>query len=338
MKFSIIIPVHNSKNFITKCVESIVNQPFGKEAQIILLENDSADNSLNICNILSKQYKNVEVFSYKNLGVYNIRRVGIKKAIGDYLLFLDSDDFLENDALSTLNHCIGEYNPDLIIFNAKTSISKKLFDFPFKEDLYTEKSLEIFYKTFCKSDMLNALWNKCVKKSIALKSIENNKDIFLNYNEDFLQSSFIINNASSIYYLDKSLYFYNNNDKSLTNSFNPNYLKNVFKAWNIFENASFPWTEKYISFLEERKALALFMYIEKLICSTFPYKEFKSEFNSLLNSKIFKEYKNISLPNFAPKNVVKVRNIINSKFFYQKILLEKILFLMKEKIKFAFYY
>lgn len=338
MKISIIIPVHNSQNFITKCVESIVNQPFGKEAQIILLENDSTDNSLNICNILSKQYKNVEVFSYKNLGVYNIRRVGIKKAIGDYLLFLDSDDFLENGALISLNDCIKTYNPDLIIFNAKTSISKKLFDFPFNKGLYTGKSLEIFYKTFCESDMLNALWNKCVKKNIALKSIENNKDIFLNYNEDFLQSSFIVNNANSIYYLDKSLYFYNNNDKSLTNSFNPNYLKNVFKAWNIFENTSFPWTKKYKDVLQKRKALALFIYLEKMICSTFPYKKFKNEFNSLLNSKIFKEYKNISLPSFAPKNVVKVKNIINSKFFYQKILLEKFLFLTKEKIKFAFFH
>jgi hypothetical protein len=75
-----------------------------------------------------------------------------------------------------------------------------------------------------------------------------------------------------------------------------------------------------------------------MIYSTFPYKEFKNEFNSLLNSKIFKEYKNISLPSFAPKNVVKVKNIINSKFFYQKILFEKILFLAKEKIKFIFYH
>ena len=117
-KFSIIVPVYNLEKYVSKCLDSIFNQPF-KDYEVIVVNDGSKDNSLDIIKKYTKKYKNITLIDQKNKGLSVARNEGIKKATGDYFLLLDSDDFIEYNLVSTLNNYVKE-KPDLIRFQLRT--------------------------------------------------------------------------------------------------------------------------------------------------------------------------------------------------------------------------
>ena len=112
--FSIIIPVYQSRKFLRKTVEDTLKQTY-KNFEIILINDGSDDGSEEICNKLSKEYKCIKVIHQPNKGVSAARNIGIKNSIGKYILFLDSDDRLEINALSMLAKCLILYGVEIII-------------------------------------------------------------------------------------------------------------------------------------------------------------------------------------------------------------------------------
>ena len=100
---SIIIPVYNVEKFLGKCLDSLLEQTHNQEKiQIILINDGSKDNSLEICNEYASSHKNIKVIDKKNEGVSIARNVGIKSATGKYIMILDSDDFLSKDSVENL--------------------------------------------------------------------------------------------------------------------------------------------------------------------------------------------------------------------------------------------
>ena len=118
---SVIVPIYNVEKYIRKTVESIISQNY-KNLEIILVDDGSPDNSIDICAKYAKQYSNI-VFIHKiNGGVSDARNAGIQIARGEYLMFLDSDDYWEGTTiLSDLQKIITENNPDTI-FNYMSSV------------------------------------------------------------------------------------------------------------------------------------------------------------------------------------------------------------------------
>ena len=108
-KFSIIIPVYNVENYIKKCLDSVFSQSF-KDYEVIVVNDGTKDNSMEIV----KDYK-VKVINQKNQGLSAARNTGVKEAKGDYLLFLDSDDYYEKDLLKEINNSL-KNNPDVVRF------------------------------------------------------------------------------------------------------------------------------------------------------------------------------------------------------------------------------
>lgn len=96
-KISIIIPVYNAALFLEKCVSSVLNQTV-RDLEVILVNDGSKDNSLEICNQFAEKDKRVKVIDKPNGGVSDARNLGIDNATGDYLMFVDSDDWLSEDA------------------------------------------------------------------------------------------------------------------------------------------------------------------------------------------------------------------------------------------------
>lgn len=96
-KVSIIIPVHNSSKYLKKCIDSVLKQTY-KNIEVICIENGSKDNSLKIL----KQYKTIKTYSLKESGISLARNYGIKKAKGEYLYFLDSDDYIKENLIEEL--------------------------------------------------------------------------------------------------------------------------------------------------------------------------------------------------------------------------------------------
>ena len=96
-KVSIIIPVHNSEMYLKKCIESVLKQTY-RNIEVICIDNGSKDNSLEIL----KQYKTIKTYSLKESGISLARNYGIKKAKGEYLYFLDSDDYIKENLIEKL--------------------------------------------------------------------------------------------------------------------------------------------------------------------------------------------------------------------------------------------
>ena len=96
-KFSIIIPVYNVEKYLKKCLDSVFNQTY-KDYEVIVVNDGTKDNSMDIV----KDY-DVKVINQKNQGLSAARNAGVKKATGEYLIFLDSDDYWEKDLLKELS-------------------------------------------------------------------------------------------------------------------------------------------------------------------------------------------------------------------------------------------
>lgn len=100
-KISFIIPVYNTEKYLETCIDSIINQEY-HNYEIILVDDGSKDGSGVICDTFSKEYDNVKTIHQKNSGLSEARNTGIKNSTGDYLLFVDSDDFIEKNSLSKI--------------------------------------------------------------------------------------------------------------------------------------------------------------------------------------------------------------------------------------------
>ena len=98
---TIIVPVYNAEKYLSKCIESILTQTY-THFELLLLDDGSNDNSLSICDYYAKQDTRIRVFSHLNMGVSATRNRGIELALGEYISFIDSDDWVKNNYLETL--------------------------------------------------------------------------------------------------------------------------------------------------------------------------------------------------------------------------------------------
>lgn len=125
VKFSIIVPVYNTEQYLERCIESILKQTY-EEYEIILVNDGSTDNSKKIIREYQKQYpEKIKVVSKKNGGLSSARNKGVSKATGDYILFVDSDDYIEKGLLKTLNAKTKD-SPDVIRFQIKEICGDKI--------------------------------------------------------------------------------------------------------------------------------------------------------------------------------------------------------------------
>ena len=127
-KFSIIIPVYNVEKYIKKCLDSVFNQSF-KDYEVIVVNDGTKDNSMDIV----KKY-DVKTINQDNQGLSVARNTGVSKAKGEYLLFLDSDDYIEKDLLKEINKSL-KNNPDLVRFQIREVYedSSDVKDYPEQE-------------------------------------------------------------------------------------------------------------------------------------------------------------------------------------------------------------
>ncbi len=125
-KFSIIVPVYNVEKYIKKCLDSIFNQSF-KDFEVIVVNDGTKDDSMKIVNNYD-----VIVVSQENMGLSEARNNGVKKAKGEYIIFIDSDDYIEKDLLKRIDESTSN-NPDLVRFQIKDVLDDKTIKFKEKE-------------------------------------------------------------------------------------------------------------------------------------------------------------------------------------------------------------
>lgn len=114
IKVSVIVPVYNVERYLEKCLNSLVNQTL-KAIEIIVVNDGSPDNSQKIIDKYSKKYQNIKAFIKENGGLSDARNYGLTKAKGEYVSFVDSDDYIENNALEIMYNTAKKSNLDIVV-------------------------------------------------------------------------------------------------------------------------------------------------------------------------------------------------------------------------------
>lgn len=124
-KISVIVPVYNMELHLRECIESLINQTY-KNIEVLLVDDGSIDSSGKICDEYAKVDLRVKVYHIKNSGPAKARNYALKKITGDYVIFLDSDDWLEKETLQECYDAIELYKDDMILFNLCDFIGDKV--------------------------------------------------------------------------------------------------------------------------------------------------------------------------------------------------------------------
>ena len=120
MKYSVIIPVYNAARTLRRCLDSLVDQSFD-DYELLLINDGSTDGSDAICREYANAYSCIRYFPKENGGVSSARNLGLEQAKGEYILFVDSDDYVAETYLETINRAVSETHPDLLIFGAEST-------------------------------------------------------------------------------------------------------------------------------------------------------------------------------------------------------------------------
>lgn len=216
-KFSIIIPLYNAEETIDRCMNSIVNQNYNNY-EVIVADNESTDNSLSIIKKYQKEYGFINIFKSKSSLAGGVKNLAIKKCSGDYFIVVDSDDYVEENLLMTLNKKINkEYS--LIRYNAYHNLknSENMFITNIAENEYNN----ITYLKLVINEYINE--NKIFGPSwlyaYNTKFFKDNKFVFKNmHQEDYGLTPQIILKTKNIYVINDILYSYIYNEKGMTNT------------------------------------------------------------------------------------------------------------------------
>ncbi|WP_314991060.1 glycosyltransferase [uncultured Gemella sp.] len=217
MKVSVVVPVYNVEKYLKRCLDSIVNQTY-KNIEIILVNDGSKDNSRDICEEYEKNYENVSLIDQANGGLSAARNTGLKHINGEAVTFVDSDDWLELDAIEYYVDSMKKYNVDMVVTNnVRTKDYQEKTPQP---DSITEEVLtqEEYAKKFFKingNSIEYYAWSKLYKREI-MEGVEFPVGLFA---EDVLGTFRYMKNAQNIFHSNRVTYNYFINDSGLTAKF-----------------------------------------------------------------------------------------------------------------------
>lgn len=219
-RVSIIVPIYNCELYIKKCLTSIINQTY-KNIEIIVVNDGSTDNSVSIIKELMVKDKRIKLLNQKNSGVSIARNKGLENSKGNYVLFIDSDDWIEKNCIEDLVNKINEVKTDVIRYNyiiedKNGSYKQSMFNLSSKKyvgnSIVSEEILSHFLYT--KEAMPNYVMLLFIRREAIKNKIYFDKD--LRMLEDVYYYQNLLHNIDSIYFYNKHLYHYNNCNISTT--------------------------------------------------------------------------------------------------------------------------
>ena len=213
VKVSVCISIHNGERYIRKCLDSVVCQSL-KEIEIVLVNNGSNDLSLEIMNEYKAIYPNIiRVYSQEDKGLAQGRQKGIDNAIGQFLVFLDVDDFVTKDAYEKMYDAAITHNVDIV--ECMSLRNGKLIQSKYKG---VKKASEILQDYFLNGDIPSTLWLRLYNRNLFIKPVMPN--IYVN-NEDIFAFPCLLHQAINIFYLKEKLHYYTiDNEQSVMKQIN----------------------------------------------------------------------------------------------------------------------
>ena len=206
IKLSVIVPCYNVSNYVSKSISSLCEQTL-KEIEVIAINDGSTDNTLEVLNSLAKKYTNLKVIDKKNEGVSVARNKGLDIASGEYIGFLDSDDWVKKDCFMKLYNKAKEEDYDIVCCDTTAVYPdyEMVIKSNVKEDNDSVKNLMV--------NGYAVIWNKIYKKEL-LDDIRFKKGI--SFCEDVLFLFMVYSRIKKIGVVDESLHYYLQREGSLT--------------------------------------------------------------------------------------------------------------------------
>ena len=331
-KVSIIIPVYNSAKYLQECLDSVLNQSYDN-IEIICINDGSTDNSESILFENQKINNKIKIISKVNTGVSDSRNKGLDVSTGEYIMFLDSDDYLEKHYVEKLLSIMIKTDCELVITGytqVKNNMLKKNSSFDFSQDFYDitfPKEIRKFFTTY----EFNPCWKQLIKKSLLLNN--NIKfDSSLQFGEDMLFSYNCYNQSRKTTYLMDYGYYYRDCESSAMHNKNySKWIKYINDNLYIFDEIKKQTNKLYYDDICDKCLMNMNLALKKImICyKHISYSKFKNIIKDIIKNYdwYLKKY-DMNKTQLTRKTTYKLYLLKNKKYLSYYIILK--IFILKK--------
>lgn len=303
-KVSIIVPIYKVEKFLSQCIESCINQTYS-DIEILLINDGSPDKSGEICKEYAKKDERIIYIYQENAGVSAARNNGIKNSSGEWLVFVDGDDWIEPDLVEILLNNVESNDCDggICAYLENTEKNETVTEYFHKDIIFSndEERKILIKKTF---SSLGVPWAKVYSKKTILKNNLEYK-VGLKRMQDSIFNFYFFENASKVAYINKPLYHYRQFNDSACFKYTPDFEITAKKIINETEEflGKYNIRQNFLPEINNRK-IKLFIETIKLVYIQDECKiKFKEKINKIKQLKKEEIYNNISMEYISELNL-----------------------------------
>ena len=267
LKYSVIVPVYNVESYLPRCIDSLLAQNY-VDLEILLIDNGSKDQSGQICEDYAAQFSNITAYHIPNKGVGSARNFGLSKAKGEFICFVDADDYLVGNLFSDVESQL-DSQLDLLVFSYYNSIEKNLSEINRSAKILPaegKKDKSEFIALFlelCLTDMMYTVWNKIYRREfleehqIVFESYELGEDVRFNLN--------VYQHVNTVFLVKSGYYVYvSGRVDSAMGQYNPNRMNYQLEELGKVDQLMISWNSHDEQFIDQIKARILMSNIQNI--------------------------------------------------------------------------
>ena len=267
MKYSVIIPVYNVENYLSRCIDSLLAQNY-VDLEILLIDNGSKDQSGQICEDYAAQFSNITAYHIPNKGVGSARNFGLSKAKGEFICFMDADDYLVGNLFSDVESQL-DSQLDLLVFSYYNSIEKNLSEIDRSAKILPTEGKKdksdfiALFQELCLTDMMYTVWNKIYRREfleehqIVFESYELGEDVRFNLN--------VYQHVNAVLLVKSCYYVYiSGRIDSAMGQYNPNRMNYQLEELGKVDQLMTSWNIHDDQFIDQIKARILMSNIQNV--------------------------------------------------------------------------
>ncbi len=326
-KTSIIVPVYNVEKYLLECVDSIINQTY-KNIELILVDDGSKDNSGKMCDELAKKDDRIKVIHKKNEGLGMARNTGLDNATGEYILFVDSDDYLELNCVEECVEYASKNNIDILFFGHKNVDNDKQVNgihIPIERKVYSNKEIiDSFLPELISPSEGNGLSMSACMALFSNKLIKDSKWRFVSerniISEDVYSILNFFKNVKIAGSYDKAFYNYRYNGSSLTHSFREDRFEKLQEFYSLCYN-------ECINTFKSKKLANQFSLVYGSFLIGALYTVEKLGLNSINKIRLIKKHIDLKMVRSILKQNCKINYNRKQKIIYRLIIMRQFIIL-----------
>ena len=300
MLFSVVVPVYNVEQYVSQGLDSLINQTF-KDFEIIIVNDGATDSSLLICQEYEKKDSRIRIITQENKGLAVARRTGALDAKGEYIINVDSDDYVDTNYLEKKKKIINEHHPDLVCMNHFENEDKLIQNQNFNDVLLNKEDIKkIIYPYLIRNIryeyFIPTAWAKAFKREIFTRNTCTTR---IQVGEDGAVICPIVTQIDTLYLSSKAHYHYRITGGSMIQNKKPRNYQDVINTFNHLK-------DKLGDNYEELK-----LQVDRLVC----HLAFNCSVTQFYGGRTYKEAKKVILENLENPIIKEAIKNIDSKGF-----------------------